>query len=223
MLEENGNDRSAVKSFSYFIFNKPWDVLCQFTGGGRRRTLADFGPFPPSVYPAGRLDADSEGLVLLTDDGALKHDLLDPDHGHPRTYWAEVERIPSADALRRLGEGVLIEGRTTAPAQARLLQPAPALWERPVPVRFRKQVPTQWLELTITEGRNRQVRKMTAAVGYPTLRLVRVAIGPVRLGDLTPGESRPLTRTEIGALRSALGGKAEFKKNNRRKARWNAH
>ncbi len=148
----------------------------------------------------GRLDHDSEGLLLLTDDGALAHRLLDPRSGHERTYWAQVERTPDEAALEKLRSGVVIEKQKTRPARARLLEHEPELPPRPVPIRFRKSVPTAWIELTLTEGRNRQVRKMTAAVGYPTLRLVRVAFGPIRLDDLEPGAWRELSPEEARRL-----------------------
>ena len=174
-------------------FNKPFNVLCQFTDRSAppRRTLAEFG-LPAGVYPAGRLDYDSEGLLLLTDDGALAHRLTDPRHKQPKTYWVQVEGAPDAEALRRLREGVALNDGPTLPAKARIIE-APALWPRDPPVRFRKSVPDAWLELTIREGRNRQVRRMTAAVGLPTLRLVRVAIGPHALAGLRPGEWRALS------------------------------
>jgi len=169
-------------------FNKPFNVLCQFTDRGTpaRRTLAAFD-LPADVYPAGRLDFDSEGLLLLTDDGALAHRITDPRHKLPKTYLAQVEGAPSAAQLQTLRDGVVLNDGPTRPAQARLSEPPPALWPRDPPVRFRKTVPDAWLELTIAEGRNRQVRRMTAAVGLPTLRLVRVAIGGWRLDALAPG------------------------------------
>jgi 23S rRNA pseudouridine2457 synthase len=171
-------------------FNKPYGVLCQFTDRSTppRPTLAGFG-LPAGVYPAGRLDFDSEGLLLLTDDGRLAHRLTDPRHKEAKTYWVQVEGEPEADQLAHLCRGVVLNDGPTLPAQARRLEP-PALWPRDPPVRFRKTVPDAWLELTIREGRNRQVRRMTAAVGLPTLRLVRVAIGPHRLASLAPGEWR---------------------------------
>ena len=171
-------------------FNKPYGVLCQFTDRSTppRSTLADFG-LPPGVYAAGRLDADSEGLLLLTDDGALAHRLTDPRHKQPKTYWVQVEGSPDAGQLERLRQGVLLNDGPTLPAQVRLLEP-PGLWPRDPPVRVRKSVPDAWLELTLREGRNRQVRRMTAAVGLPTLRLVRVAIGAYRLEGLAPGRWR---------------------------------
>src|SRR5690606_2914171 len=173
--------------------NKPFHVLCQFTDRSvpARRTLAGFG-LPPGVYPAGRLDHDSEGLLLLTDDGALAHRITDPRHRLPKTYLVQVEGTPGDAPLQALREGVELNDGRTRPARVRLLDAAPPLWPRDPPVRLRKSVPDAWLELRIGEGRNRQVRRMTAAVGLPTLRLIRVAIGPWRLGTLQPGEWRPL-------------------------------
>ncbi|GAB6195327.1 pseudouridine synthase [Lysobacter xanthus] len=172
--------------------NKPFGVLTQFTDRSTppRPTLAAFG-LPPDVYPAGRLDHDSEGLLLLTDDGALAHRLTDPRHKQPKTYWVQVEGDPQDAQLDALRAGVRLNDGPTRPATVRRLD-APALWRRDPPVRFRKSVPDAWLEIVITEGRNRQVRRMTAAVGLPTLRLVRVAIGPHRLDGLAPGEWRHL-------------------------------
>ena len=174
------------------MFNKPYNVLSQFTDeGAGRQTLKDFIPVP-NVYAAGRLDRDSEGLLLLTDDGGLQHRLTDPRHGHPRTYWAQVEGAPDDQALERLRTGVTIQNYRTLPARVKLLGIEPELWPRNPPVRFRQSIPTGWLELTLTEGRNRQVRRMTAAVGFPTLRLVRVAMGDWRLDGLAPGQWREL-------------------------------
>ena len=171
-------------------FNKPFDVLCQFTDRSQppRPTLAGFG-LPPDVYAAGRLDHDSEGLLLLTDDGGLAHRLTDPRHKQSKTYWVQVEGDPSEQQLRALRDGVELNDGRTRPAQAARID-APGLWPRDPPVRFRKTVPDAWLELSIGEGRNRQVRRMTAAVGLPTLRLVRVAIAEHRLDGLAPGEWR---------------------------------
>ncbi|MBI3723525.1 pseudouridine synthase [bacterium] len=181
------------------VLNKPYGVVSQFTEKAGHGSLAKLISLP-GVYPVGRLDHDSEGLLLLTNDGALAHRLTDPRFGHERSYWAQVERVPDASALERLRTGVVIEGRRTLPARARLLESEPDLPPRPVPIRFRKSVPTAWLELSLREGRNRQVRKMTAAVGHPTLRLVRVAFGPIRLGALAPGAWRELTIVESRAL-----------------------
>ena len=171
-------------------FNKPYGVLCQFTDRSAtpRRTLAEFG-FPPGVYPAGRLDFDSEGLLLLTDDGALAHRLTDPRHRLEKTYWVQVEGDADDARLAALRAGVRLNDGPSLPARATRLEP-PSLWPRDPPVRFRKTVADSWIELAIREGRNRQVRRMTAAVGLPTLRLVRVAAGDHVLAALRPGEWR---------------------------------
>ncbi len=170
--------------------NKPFNVLCQFTDSSQppRATLAGFG-LPPGVYAAGRLDYDSEGLLLLTDDGPLAHRLTDPRHKEDKTYWVQVEGTPSDDQLQALRSGVQLNDGPTLPAGVQHLDP-PGLWPRTPPVRFRKTVPDAWLAITVREGRNRQVRRMTAAVGLPTLRLVRVAMGPHRLDGLQPGQWR---------------------------------
>jgi 23S rRNA pseudouridine2457 synthase len=168
-------------------FNKPFNVLCQFTDAAGRRTLADFVTVK-NVYPAGRLDYDSEGLLLLTDDGRLQKRIADPRHKMKKVYLVQVERIPDEKALAQLRRGVKLKDGATAPAEVRLVEEPGWLWDRDPPIRYRRDIPTAWLELAITEGRNRQVRRMTAAVGHPTLRLVRVAIGPWSLDGLRPGE-----------------------------------
>ena len=181
-------------------FHKPYGVLSQFTSDGSpHRTLAAFG-FPRNVYPLGRLDADSEGLLLLSDEGAWNGRLLDPRHGHWRRYWVQVERIPSPAALEQLARGLVVQGRQTRASRAWQLDPQPAVPPRDPPIRFRKSVPDCWIAVELTEGRNRQVRRMTAAVGHPTLRLIRVAIGAFELGALPAGEWRALTPLEERAV-----------------------
>jgi 23S rRNA pseudouridine2457 synthase len=187
----------------YLLLFKPYGVLCAFTDPEGRPTLADYVD-APGVYAAGRLDLDSEGLLLLTSDGWLIHRLGHPRFGHPRTYLVQVERIPDGGALRTMRKGVVVKGQRTAPAQVERLENVPDLPPRPVPVRFRENVPTAWLRLVLTEGRKRQVRHMTAAVGHPTLRLIRVGIGPLELGEMQPGEWRELTPEEIEALRAMV-------------------
>lgn len=170
------------------LFNKPFDVLSQFTGEGDQTTLARFG-LPPRVYPAGRLDRDSEGLLILTDDGRLQARIAEPRHGMEKTYLAQVEGAPDEADLEPLRHGITLRDGPALPARVRLIDP-PALWPRDPPVRHRLTVPDRWLELTITEGRNRQVRRMTAAAGFPTLRLIRWRIGDWTLEGLAPGEWR---------------------------------
>ncbi len=178
------------------LFNKPFNVLCQFTDSAGRATLADYIPVR-DVYAAGRLDYDSEGLVVLTDDGRWQQRISEPRYKLPKTYWAQVEGVPDVAALDKLARGVALTDGKTAPAAVRAIAPPPDLWERTPPIRYRARIPTTWLELTITEGRNRQVRRMTAAVGHPTLRLIRWAVGPWTLAELEPGAWREL---EIEAL-----------------------
>jgi 23S rRNA pseudouridine2457 synthase len=186
--------------FSYLLFWKPYGVLTQFTDQEGRSTLKDYID-QPGVYPVGRLDQDSEGLLLLTDDGPLAHRLTDPRFDHPKTYWAQVEGIPDPQAIQALSKGVTIQNYQTRPARVRALDQEPNLPPRTVPIRFRKAIPTSWIELILTEGKNRQVRRMTATVGFPTLRLVRVAIGELTLKGLEPGTYRLLTIQEIQALK----------------------
>ncbi|NJL82702.1 MAG: pseudouridine synthase [Chloroflexaceae bacterium] len=203
--------RRHSPEYRYILFYKPYNVLCQFTDStqpGQRQTLKDYIPVP-GVYPVGRLDFDSEGLLLLTNDGRTQHRLADRQFAHPRIYWVQVERCPDEAALNCLRQGIDLKDYHTRPAWVELLATEPALPPRDPPIRFRKSVPTCWLEITLTEGRNRQVRRMTAAVGYPTLRLVRVAIGLrsaapgqnqlpwlLQLEELQPGQWRELTAIE---------------------------
>lgn len=182
----------------YILVNKPYGVLSQFSG--EVNTLKDYIPVK-NVYPVGRLDRDSEGLLLLTDDGNLQHRLSDPKFEHPRTYWAQVEGIPDERALQQLRKGVVIQGYRTRPARVQLLPTEPGFPPRNPPIRFRKNVPTAWVELILTEGRNRQVRRMTAAAGHPTLRLVRIAISSLKLGNLQLGKWRELTAEELRLLK----------------------
>ncbi len=188
------------RSYRTLALFKPYDVLCQFTDAAGRSTLKDYVT-EPGVYPVGRLDRDSEGLVLLTDDGNLAHRLTDPSFEHPRTYLVQVERVPTSSALEALRRGIVLSDGPTRPAEVVLLDEPPTLPDRPVPIRFCKNVPTAWLRLILREGRNRQVRRMTAAAGYPTLRLLRIAIGPIELGNLAPGQCRELTADERAALK----------------------
>lgn len=171
------------------LFNKPYGVICQFTPEAGYRSLRDFIKLP-GFYPAGRLDADSEGLMLLTDNGKLQNKISDPRHGLPKTYWVQVEGIPDEAALDKLRQGVTLRGSKTMPARVRSMNEPDSLWPRTTPIRFRKNIPVSWIELTLTEGKNRQVRHMTAAVSFPTLRLIRYAVGPYSLHDIAPGEWR---------------------------------
>ena len=192
--------------YRYLIFYKPYDVLSQFSSTENNHTTLKAFITVPGVYPVGRLDRDSEGLLLLTDDGKLQNRLCHPRFRHPRTYWAQVERIPDPTSLKQLRQGVTIRDYTTLPAEVTMLSTEPILPPRMPPIRFRKQVPTAWLQLTLREGKNRQVRRMTAAIGFPTLRLVRVSIGHLRLGHLQPGEWRYLTLDEQTHLKQLTKG-----------------
>ena len=183
----------------YILFHKPYGVLTQFTDKEGRPTLADYIPIP-DVYPAGRLDMNSEGLLLLTDDPRVLHRVTDPRWKLPKVYWVQVEGIPDEDALEQLRNGIVLKGKKTAPAEVIRLPEPPPVQPRPV----RPYHPTPWLQITLREGRKRQIRRMTAAVGHPTLRLVRAAIGPLTLGTLRPGEWRDLTPEEVRALFHAL-------------------
>jgi 23S rRNA pseudouridine2457 synthase len=198
------------KMAEHLLFNKPYNVLTQFSEGrdlpqnaAPRSTLRDFIDVP-NVYPVGRLDYDSEGLMLLTSHGLLQHRLSDPKFGHSRTYWVQVERIPDEAALDRLRRGIQVQDYRTRPATVRLLADEPMSPREP-PIRVRKQIPTAWLEMVLTEGRNRQVRRMTAAVGFPTLRLVRVAIAHLCLDGLAAGQWRALTPAEVRQLYRLVG------------------
>ncbi|MBI5937201.1 MAG: rRNA large subunit pseudouridine synthase E [Betaproteobacteria bacterium] len=173
------------------LFNKPYGVLSQFTSEDGHPGLKEFIPLA-GVYAAGRLDADSEGLLILTDDGRLQHRLTDPKHKLAKTYWVQVEGVPDEEALEKLRKGLDLGDFVTRPAQAKIIEKPAGLWPRTPPIRFRKNVPTTWLELIIAEGKNRQVRRMTAKVDFPTLRLVRARIGDYALGDLAPGEWRDM-------------------------------
>lgn len=184
-------------------FNKPYGVLPSFTDPDGRKTLAAYIDLP-GVYAAGRLDMDSEGLLLLTSDGRLAHYITDPEHKLEKVYLVQVERIPNEETLKQLQEGVVLSGKKTKPAEVHLLPDDPQLPDRPVPIRFRKNVPTAWIEVTLREGLNRQVRRMTAAVGHPTLRLIRVAVGPIALHGIPPGKWRGLTNSETEQIYSAV-------------------
>jgi 23S rRNA pseudouridine2457 synthase len=184
----------------YIVFYKPYGVLSQFTREAGYFSLADFGPFPQNTYAAGRLDADSEGLLLLTNDNVMKHRLTDPKFEHERTYLVQVEGIPDGDDIERLQHGIIIENRRTKSAKIKILKHEPDVPPRSVPIRYRKNIPTSWLEIVLHEGRNRQVRKMTAAVGHPTLRLVRKSISFLTIDSLKPGFFRELTTDEIENL-----------------------
>jgi 23S rRNA pseudouridine2457 synthase len=185
------------------IFCKPYKVLSCFTDPEGRPTVGDYVDVP-GVYVAGRLDYDSEGLLLLTSDGKLAHRVTHPKYKLEKIYLAQVENIPEESALDHLRRGVFVKGKRTRPAQVRALSGEPDLFPRPQPIRYRQNIPTAWLEIRLREGRNRQVRRMTASVGHPTLRLIRIAIGSIALGALTPGQWRDLTRVEMETLWESL-------------------
>ncbi|WP_353929835.1 rRNA large subunit pseudouridine synthase E [Okeanomitos corallinicola TIOX110] len=188
-------------NFKYIIFHKPYGVLSQFTQESPKHiTLKEYIDIP-DIYPVGRLDWDSEGLMLLTNDGKLQHLLANPRFGHKRTYWVQVERIPDTEAINKLCTGIEIKDYRTRPAQVKLFLEEPTVSDRQPPIRYRKNIPTAWLEMTLTEGKNRQVRRMTAAVGFPTLRLIRVSIAHLKLNGLPLGEWRTLTSSEIKDLK----------------------
>ena len=184
------------------LFNKPFGVICQFTPEGRHRTLKDFIPVP-AVYPAGRLDTDSEGLMVLTDDGRLQSSIASPRHKLSKGYWAQVEGVAGEEALGRLRSGVTLNDGPTLPAAACAIDSPPGLWERDPPIRVRRAIPTSWIEIELTEGRNRQVRRMTAAVGLPTLRLVRFRVGPWNITGLDSGKWCDVPPPTPAALRES--------------------
>ena len=191
------------------LFNKPYGVICQFSPSGDKPTLKNYLPIP-DVYPAGRLDTDSEGLLLLTDDGILQARIADPRYNLSKTYWVEVEGTPTDEALKPLRQGINLGDFVTQPAIANLIEPPAMLWPRHPPVRFRKEIPTNWLEISIKEGKNRQIRRMTAHIGFPTLRLIRASIGKWQLADIASGEWRQAsTGAEILRIRKTKKSQAE--------------
>ena len=191
---------SPYKKFQYIVMSKPYGMLSQFTDKEGRKTLSGIAKLPKKIYPVGRLDFDSEGLLLLTDDKALTDFLLNPRHKHEREYYVQVEGIPGEDDLQKFSDGVIIQGEKTLPAKAKIIKD-PLFPPRIPPIRERKNIPTAWISLTLTEGKNRQVRKMTAHIGFPTLRLIRVRIKNITLAKLTPGNYRELTEDEISNLK----------------------
>jgi len=194
----------SKSKFRYIALNKPFGVISSFTDARGKPTLAQYLSVP-NVYPIGRLDYDSEGLILLTDDGRLLHQVADPGGKIWKSYLVQVEGSPNSSTLEQLRSGIVIRNQRTRPAKVSILESEPILWPRSTPIRFRKTVPTSWLLIKIHEGRNRQIRRMTAAVGFPTLRLIRLAIGPIHLHNLQKGEWRDLDNKEVMALRKACG------------------
>tara|TARA_B100001971_G_C18266142_1_gene592671 strand:+ start:1328 stop:1885 length:558 start_codon:yes stop_codon:yes gene_type:complete len=182
------------KKWKYIAFNKPYGCLCQFTGEPGDLTLSEYG-LPKDVYPVGRLDKDSEGLLILTDDGVFNQRVANPKSKKEKTYWIQVEKIPSSDSIKELEKGVEIKGKLTLPCKARLIDPK--VQDRDPPIRYRKNIPDSWLEIKLKEGRNRQVRRMSAKIGHPTLRLIRVAIGKLKLGNLGPGEWKHIDPSDV--------------------------
>lgn len=200
-----------MQAYSYFIIYKPFGMLSQFSPEGNKTVLGDLYPFPKDVYPVGRLDADSEGLLLLTNDKKLNHRLLNPDFKHFRNYWVQVDGAVTEEARRQLEEGVRIKVNKkeyhTLPAKVRILEPPADIPERTPPIRYRKDIPTSWLALSLQEGKNRQVRRMTAAVGFPTLRLIRVQIENLSLQGMQPGDVKELNEDEVYALLNIRKGR----------------
>ena len=182
--------------FRYIALHKPYGYLSQFTGEEGQQTLADFS-LPKGMYAVGRLDRDSEGLLLLSNDGKFSHRLLDPQFAHERTYWAQVDGVPCEEAISQLCDGLLLKGYHTKPCRAQIISPQPDIPPRDPPIRIRKSIPTTWISLTLTEGKNRQVRRMTAKVGFPTLRLIRKSIGRLQLADLKVGQWKYVSKTDI--------------------------
>lgn len=193
------SQRRATGPEKVILLNKPFQVLSQFTTDGDKRTLAEFIT-ATDCYPAGRLDYDSEGLLLLTNNGKLQQQISDPRFKLPKTYWAQVEGIPDEEALEKLRSGIMLKDGLTLPAEAKLIE-EPLLWSRVPPIRERQSIPTAWIELVIREGKNRQVRRMTAAAGFPTLRLIRYAVGPITIADIANGDSREASEKERQLLR----------------------
>ena len=187
---------SQKSDHTYVVFNKPFEVLCQFSGGEGKTTLKKYIPIP-DIYSVGRLDFDSEGLLLLTNDNSLNHKLAEPSFKQSKTYLVQVEGIPTPGKIQRLEKGVDLKDGITLPAKVRHLAEEPIIWPRSKPIRYRKSIPTSWLEITIVEGKNRQVRRMTAAVGLPCLRLIRTSIGPIKLGELKPGEYKTIEKPTL--------------------------